>query len=108
MAMHSYYCNRSGAFASCLTEKRQLKSQGSSKIGKFCAVVVAEHDMLIIGHHCTAQMTASVSSNGHVSVTYYSRHYGHCHSLQHLPLQATDKIAVASKFNRCYRVFSTD
>ena len=98
MATHSYSCNRSGDFSSRGTGKRQLKSQGSSKMGKFCTViVVVEHHVLIIGHHCTAQMTASVSSSGHVSVTYYSRHYGHCHSLQHLPLQATDKIAVASK-----------
>ena len=80
--IHSYSCNRSGFHFSKGSGKRQIRSQGSSKIG--C--------------HCTAQLSATVdNSTGEVVVKSWLTHYGHSCDLAHLHLANNDRQKVASR-----------
>ena len=67
---HSYYyCNRTGSYTGKGEGKRQLKSQGSSKINS----------------HCTAHMKAVYNRNSHkVSVEHCATHHSHNIQLGHL------------------------
>ena len=66
-----YYCHRAGKYISKGQQKRQLKSQGTNKLGK----------------QCTAHMKVSQSViTGDVSVSYCGHHHNHSTSLAHLQI----------------------
>lgn len=56
-----YVCHRSGTFSSRSKVIRQLKSQGSNKMGG----------------HCTAGIEVSQDKSGVCNVVYYKTHFGH-------------------------------
>lgn len=77
----SYFlCHRTGIFKPEGTGKRQLKSQGSCKIGK----------------HCFSSMTLS-ESNGKIKVAYQKNHHGHQFDVGHLRLNARERAAIAGQ-----------
>lgn len=76
-----FICRRSGTYSSQGTGKRQLKTQGSKKIG----------------YSCTAQLIVKVLEK-EVIVDYYKNHYKHDFLLSHLPLPDDGKQSVAAKF----------
>ncbi len=80
-----FYCSRSGIYrgqGSCL---RQLKSQGSRKIGS----------------QCTAHMKAIMDrESGNIHVTYCSTHTGHSIQLSHLQLSDNLRQNVAAKLQQ--------
>lgn len=61
--------------------ERQLKSQGSKKIG----------------YHCTAQIIAKMCEKS-VSVIYYKDHYKHDFVPEHIPIVDEIKETIASKY----------
>jgi hypothetical protein len=75
-----YYCNRAGTYKPRGEGSRQVKMQGSNKIG----------------HQCTAHMKAKQTSTGEVTVKYCHYHI-HGHSLGALPLPENLKQMVACK-----------
>lgn len=75
-----YYCNRAGIYKTRGKGSRQLKSQGTSKIGK----------------QCTAHIKATEKQSGEVSVQYCDFHI-HTTRIGHLPLPDCIRETVASK-----------
>lgn len=74
----NYICSRSGEFTSSSEWERQLKSQGSKKIG----------------YHCTAQIIVKMCENS-VSVMYYKNHYKHDIVPEHIPIADEIKETIA-------------
>ncbi|KAJ8272460.1 hypothetical protein GJAV_G00089310 [Gymnothorax javanicus] len=80
-----YYCNRSGVFKSKGQDKRSLKSQGSSKIGRCCAAFIV----------------ATISkSTSHVSVEYSFCHTGHSMTMAHMRISDESKAEIAAKLSK--------
>ena len=80
-----YYCNRAGIYQTRGTGKRQLKTQGSAKVGE----------------QCTAHMRASKNLvSGHVDVQYCSTHHNHDTRLGHLRLPEEDRLQIAAKIQQ--------
>ncbi|KAJ4432882.1 hypothetical protein ANN_21521, partial [Periplaneta americana] len=76
-----YVCYRSATFQSKGKGSRQLKSQGSCKIG----------------HSCLATMEVTENLNAEIHVTYFSAHYGHSFDVAHSLLSAEEKSSIAGK-----------
>ena len=75
-------CNRSGhERKSRGTGKKQMKSQGTSKLGNIC----------------TCQLSVNVYDACNVSVKLYPSHYGHEPEVGHLRLSDSARKAVATK-----------
>ncbi|XP_049959567.1 uncharacterized protein LOC126477351 [Schistocerca serialis cubense] len=74
-----YMCHRSEVFKSQSKGQRQLKSQGSNKMGG----------------HCTAAIEVSQDTNGICTVVYFKTHFGHEKNIvfQHLPRSEREVIA---------------
>ena len=64
------------------SEKRQLKTQGTSKICNICSA-----QMKVIQNMDTEEVT----------VTYISTHWNHQKQLAHLPVPTSVKLKIASK-----------
>ena len=75
-----YYCNRSGKYSSRGKEVRELKIQGSSKIGT----------------HCLAYIRAKKDQDGQIEVEICNYHT-HGQQLAHLPLPLSTRETVAAK-----------
>ena len=78
-----YYCNRAGKYKPRGAGVRQLKMQGSSKIGE----------------QCTAHIKVSEKKSGEVNVQYCGYHT-HPVSLGHLPLPDSTRKFVAAKLKK--------
>ncbi|XP_055951534.1 uncharacterized protein LOC129987599 [Argiope bruennichi] len=77
----SFWCNRSGSYKPKVeSRKRQLKAQGTMKMG----------------FHCTAAIFVK-DFDSHVEVSYYKGHYKHEKSLCHVPLPEVEKELIAGK-----------
>ena len=77
-----YYCNRSGKCISVSTGKRQLKTQGSSKVGT----------------QCTAHMKVQYNKITHkVHVEYCDYHHIHTAQLMHLRIADETRTAIAAQ-----------
>lgn len=76
---------RSGYFCSRGSGKRQLKTQGTSKIHNICSA-----QMKVIQDMDTEE----------VSVTYISTHWNHQKQLAHLPVPTSIKLKIASKLQQ--------
>ena len=72
---------RSGSFSSRGQEKRQLKSQGTSKIDNICSA------------HMKVQQNIHTNK---VVVTYVSKHWNHKMQLAHLPIPQSARLSIAS------------
>lgn len=80
--MQTYYCNRSGFFASKGSGKRAQKAQGSCKIDG----------------HCTAGICAKTCIlTGTISIVVTNTHYGHEMDLAHLKLSQDERVAIGQK-----------
>ncbi len=80
--IYYYYCNRAGKYTSRGKQERQLKVQGTSKIGE----------------QCSAHLKASVNvKSGHVTVLYCKTHQNHHTKLAHLRMRENKRQEVASK-----------
>ncbi|XP_064462459.1 uncharacterized protein LOC135373125 [Ornithodoros turicata] len=86
--VYSYVCNRSGMCNSKLALQdrcRQMRSQGSCKIGNMC----------------TAYITARLSlTTGKVVVSGCLSHYYHTTDVQHLRMQQSDRAAIIEDYVR--------
>ena len=79
-----FYCNRSGGYTSRGKQLRQLKSQGTNKIGS----------------QCTAHIKAKVNEEtGGVTVTYCSTH-NHSKTLAHVQIPPRVRIDIAAKLQQ--------
>uniref|UniRef100_A0A0A9VWY5 Putative zinc finger transcription factor protein 17 n=1 Tax=Lygus hesperus TaxID=30085 RepID=A0A0A9VWY5_LYGHE len=79
-----FRCNRSGKVRLRVTSddrKRERKSQGSRKIDS----------------HCPARITASVTTDGRVTVLFCKSHFGHEMKLAHIPIPSPVRRKVASQ-----------
>ena len=77
-----YYCNRSGFFSTESTGKRQLKTQGSSKINQ----------------HCTASITLTHRNyTASIGAKICHKHYGHTNSLGHILLPESAHLSIANQ-----------
>lgn len=74
------HCHRSGSFESISTGQRQLKSNGSCKIGK----------------HCFAMLEVTEEKD-RVLVAFQKQHYGHTAELGHQRLSKTLSQGIAGK-----------
>ena len=80
-----YYCNRAGRYSGRGEGKRQLKTQGSSKING----------------HCTAHMKAVHNQKtNEVNVEYCATHNSHAIQLAHLCMSDEIRSSVASKLQQ--------
>lgn len=81
--MYIYFsCNRSGIFKPQVEcRDRQLKAQGTRKIG----------------YHCTAAILVK-DFYSHVEISYFSKHYKHVNELSHVPLPQVEKELIAGKY----------
>lgn len=78
----SFACSRNGTYKPKLQDpERQLKAQGSKKLG----------------FHCTASVHIKEYAT-RVSAVYYHEHYKHDESLAHIPIPKTDKENIAGNF----------
>ena len=83
--VYYYYCNRAGIYKTEGEGKRQLKSQGSSKMGCQCsAYMKATHNTI------TQQ----------VSVVYCDTHYNHSTQLAFLKIPLKVRLVIASKLRQ--------
>ena len=80
-----YYCNRSGVYQAKGQGKRQLKTQGSSKIGEQCSAHINSTKNLYTGR---------------VSVKYCSTHYNHDIRLAHLRMSTATRLKIAAKLQQ--------
>jgi len=78
-----YYCNRSGYLNPSGEQKRNLKSQGSSKVNAYC----------------TAGMVLTQTQHG-IQVDICSTHHGHSMRLGHLRLPVLDRQTIAAKLHQ--------
>ena len=77
-----YYCNRAGIYKPRGTQVRQLKSQGTSKVGG----------------QCTAHMKAIVNqTSGQVQVKYCATHHSHKTQLTYLRIPPIIRMEIAAK-----------
>ena len=86
--MCSYYTvciYRSGSYSSIGTGKRQLKSQGTSKIDNICPA------------HMKVQQDIDTSK---VVATYVSAHWNHTKQLRHLPIPHSVRLGIASQLQQ--------
>ena len=80
-----YYCNHSGQYLPRGTNLRQLKTQGTSKIGE----------------QCTAHIKATVILNtGRVKVQYCTTHHNHSINLAHLQMHYSTRMTIAAKLQQ--------
>ena len=80
-----YYCNRSGTYISKGQGKRQMKTQGTCKVGKMCtAHIKASKDQL----------------TGIVNVFYCSTHHNHDVSLGHLRMPNETRMKIANQLQQ--------
>ncbi len=79
-----YYCNRAGIYKSKGNGQRQMKKQGTSKMGE----------------QCTAHMRAEVDESGIVSLQYCFFHHNHETRLAHLRLSTQKRIQIANKLHQ--------
>ena len=80
-----YYCNRAGKYHTIGTNKRCLKSQGTSKQIS----------------HCTSHIKATVNKESNVvTVEYNSTHYNHSTNLAHLRITDRSRQTIASKLRQ--------
>jgi hypothetical protein len=81
ITIYYYYCNRAGTYKPEGEGKRQLKSQGTSKIGD----------------QCSAYMKANVNKDNTVTVYYYTTHYNHQTKIAHLKMPEKLEVKFAKK-----------
>lgn len=74
-----FYCNRSGVFKSDNHGLRNIKTQGSSKIGS----------------HCIASIQCQHLKNGEVKIEVIKTHYGHQCCLGHIRIPEKDRLTIA-------------
>lgn len=86
-----FTCNRSGVFKAKDERKRQLKSQGTRKIGYHCTSCIIVRDY---GTHVTAD--------------YYSKHYNHDALLCHIPIPNAEKQIIAGWYLETFSFLKTD
>lgn len=79
-----YYCNRSGYYNKKSQGKRQIKSQGTSKLNAYCTAAIV-----------VTQVTKGDKEI--IQARIYKTHYGHPSSLGHLRLQKCQRETVASQ-----------
>ena len=80
-----FYCNRAGRFNPKGSEKRQIKSQGTNKIGM----------------QCTAHMKATINLRSEtVEVQYCATHHNHITRLSHLRIPPTVRANIAAKLQQ--------
>ncbi len=77
-----YYCNRAGEYKPSGSNIRQMKLQGSCKIGK----------------QCTAHMKVTLKhETSQVKVYYCSSHHNHTTTLAHLRMPTATRLNIAAK-----------
>ena len=79
-----YYCNRSGKYKPEGHSKRQLKSQGSTKIGFQCSAHIKVSEHLV---------------NKKVFVKFCSTHYNHDLQLAYLKMPEKTRLEIANKLH---------
>ena len=80
-----YYCNRSGIYNSKTKGKRQLKTQGTCKLGE----------------RCIAYMKATIDQlTGTVEVQYCSTHHNHEVSLGHIRIPHKTQMKIAAQLQQ--------
>ena len=79
-----YYCNRSGKYKPEGHGKRQLKSQGSTKIGFQCSAYIKVSEHLV---------------NKNVFVKFCSTHYNHDLQLAYLKIPEKTRLEIANKLH---------
>ena len=80
-----YYCNRSGIYTSKTKGKRQLKTQGTCKLGE----------------RCIAHMKATIHQlTGTVEVQYCSTHHNHEVSLGHIRIPHETQMEIAAQLQQ--------
>lgn len=77
-----FYCNRAGTYNPRGLGKRQLKSQGTNRIGKQCTAHI----------HVTINLSTKA-----VSIKYCATHHGHVTKLGHLPIPSVKSLNIAAK-----------
>ena len=80
-----YYCNRSGTYVPKAKRKRQLKVQGSAKLG----------------HYCTSYIKTRENVNtGGIVAEVCETHYGHEQELRHLRIPQQTRVNIASMLSQ--------
>lgn len=81
-SIYYYYCNRSGFYSTQSTGKRQIKSQGTSKLNTYCTAFIK---------------TTQHMKTGEIQVQTCTTHYGHLEQLEHIRLPEKIRLSVASQ-----------
>ena len=81
---HYYYCNRSGHYINKVSGNRQLKLQGSSKLGDVCSAYIKAFE--------------NIASKA-VHVEYCLHHHNHKTELGHLTMNEHLRTKIASKLH---------